>query len=63
MLWANAEFALAEAEQLAGDGDGAKAHYETARATYAALAGDDHPAARECARRLAQIARPGTPAG
>jgi len=61
MLWANAEFARAEAEQRAGDGDGAKAHYETARTAYVALAGEGHPAARECARRLALLSQ-GRPA-
>jgi hypothetical protein len=62
MLWANAEFALAEAEQHAGNAGGAKAHYTAARATYATLAGNDHPAARECTRRLAQLGPPDTQA-
>jgi serine/threonine-protein kinase len=58
MLWANAEFALAEAEQRAGNTEAATTHYAAARAAYVALAGEAHPAARECTRRLAQLARP-----
>jgi hypothetical protein len=54
MLWANAEFALAEAMQRAGHATDAHAHYRAAQAAYAALAGADHPLARESARRMAQ---------
>ncbi|MBO9662960.1 serine/threonine-protein kinase [Dokdonella sp.] len=56
MLWAHAEFALAEAEQRAGHDVAASDHYQAARAAYAALAGAAHPAARESDARLAAIA-------
>ncbi len=56
MLWANAEFALAEAEQRAQHA-GAEAHYRAAQAAYIALVGASHPLARECARRMAQAAQ------
>ncbi|HEY6942354.1 serine/threonine-protein kinase [Dokdonella sp.] len=57
MLWANAEFALAEAEQHAGHADAATTHFESARTAYAALAGEAHPAVHECTRRLLQVAQ------
>jgi len=57
MLWANAEFALAEAEQRAGNADAATTNYEAARAAYVALAGEAHPAVHECTRRLTQLAQ------
>ena len=56
MLWSNAEFALAEAEQRTGNADAARSHFEAARTAYVALVGTDHPAVRECDRRLAQAA-------
>jgi len=56
MLWSNAEFALAEAEQRAGNADAARSHFEAARTAYVTLVGTDHPAVRECDRRLAQAA-------
>ena len=63
MLWAQAEFARAEAEQRSGDRSAAGAHYLAARAAFVALAGEDHPAARECARRLAGISGAGATSG
>lgn len=52
MLWAQAEFALAEAEQRSGHVAAARQHFEAACAAYLDLVGAGHPAARECARRL-----------
>jgi serine/threonine-protein kinase len=55
MLWANAEFALAEAEHRVGHAGPARNHYEASRAAYIALAGEGHPFVHECTRHLAQI--------
>ena len=63
MLWAQAEFARAEAEQRRGNTAAATTHYAAARAAFVALAGKDHPAVHECARRLAQVASPAPAVG
>ena len=56
MLWAQAEFARAEAALHAGNERAARDGYIAARDAFAGLAGNDHPSARECARRLAGLA-------
>jgi hypothetical protein len=59
MLWAQAEFALAEAQRQRGDAAAAAEHYAAAREAFVALAGADHPAARECARRSSELSARG----
>ncbi|RYD14744.1 MAG: tetratricopeptide repeat protein [Lysobacteraceae bacterium] len=56
MLWAQAEFARAEAAQHVGNEGDAIAGYAAARDAFAGLAGADHPGARECMRRLTALA-------
>jgi len=55
MLWAQAEFALAEAERHGGNTRAATEHYASARAAYVTLVGTDHPSVRACDHGMAAL--------
>jgi hypothetical protein len=55
LLWAQAEFALADADWRVGALPESRAHFEAARLVWHTLVGDDHAAVRDCDSYLAAI--------